>query len=482
MSKHAKKSTKASFLIAIVAAGAVSFAGITASANTVDVSNQRLDFNSGAAPGNAAVDQNDGEDSGDGKDIGENLAVDDVIHYYDLVTIGATTIDARITMLAEQGIESSGGTDGLLDKLDDATGSAGGNVYLNTELDMNETTGESFVEFRVEFLTDLTTTANSGVPVTLSNVELTVMDVDSYQYVQLSGAESYTVSENTILSAQPISEGVTRYVETEGIGTSSGDADYEKSRISLKLGNVSQIDIRLGQDVLSGTESSAHFDLDFSSGGVWSIPETQVEAPQLEPTPYVGVVPAQIDSCIPTTGGQATLTGTRLSGITSVVVDGQAATVISADESSAVIDFPALTAGTYDVDYFSASKKHTHLNGLRVCNVEPAAAAAASGDFYVFKRFSGYQGDVGLVVESDRSAITAFIEANPGIERVTCLGSTSGVPAIETDEALAQARATNACSVVNDFLPGVSTKTATITGRGVGQFHRAVILYAVGSK
>ena len=102
--------------------------------------------------------------------------------------------------------------------------------------------------------------------------------------------------------------------------------------------------------------------------------------------------------------------------------------------------------------------------------------------FSVAKRFSNYRGDRGPVVARDRAAITAFIKANPGLTHVTCVGSTSGIPALETDPALAMARAKNACSVVESLVPGVKTRLVTSTGRGVGQFFRAVTLFGKGEK
>jgi hypothetical protein len=110
-----------------------------------------------------------------------------------------------------------------------------------------------------------------------------------------------------------------------------------------------------------------------------------------------------------------------------------------------------------------------------------APARAAGSSFYVTERFTNYMGDKGSVVSSDESAIAAFIAANPGITRVTCQGSTSGVPANSSDSALALSRAENACDIVEKLVPGVTVKYATSTGKGVGQFYRAVKIYAAGT-
>ena len=217
------------------------------------------------------------------------------------------------------------------------------------------------------------------------------------------------------------------------------------------------------------------------------------------PAPYTGPLPVKLDTvCVPSTGGNATLSGQRLSGITAATVDGKAVTVSDATATSVKLAFPALQAGTYDVAYTSNSGNVTHQDSLRVCatgsteaptETETETGAESGVDlegaperFYVYKRFSNYRGDLGGVVNTDRAAITAFVNANPGLTYVTCLGSTSGTPAVASDEALALARAKNACSIVEELVPGVTTRLATITGAGKGQFFRAVTLFGRGIK
>ena len=84
-------------------------------------------------------------------------------------------------------------------------------------------------------------------------------------------------------------------------------------------------------------------------------------------------------------------------------------------------------------------------------------------------------------MSADEAAIAKFINANPGITHVTCVGSTSGVPALATDKALAQARAENACGIVEKLVPGVKVRYNTSTGFGVGQWYRAVSMFVKGA-
>jgi uncharacterized repeat protein (TIGR02543 family) len=213
-------------------------------------------------------------------------------------------------------------------------------------------------------------------------------------------------------------------------------------------------------------------------------PPAPVSQPAL--APYTGPIPTSLSvSCVP--AGQASiavLTGERLNTITSAEVDGKAVAVSEVTATSLKLALPALTAGTHSVIYNSSSGRLTHQDSLRVCASAGAPVTITGGQapFTITQRFTGYRGDRGPVVARDLRAITAFIKANPGLTSVTCTGSTSGVPAKSTDQALATARATNACNIVKRLVPGVTTSISTITGQGVGQFHRAVIITGQGSR
>jgi hypothetical protein len=206
-------------------------------------------------------------------------------------------------------------------------------------------------------------------------------------------------------------------------------------------------------------------------------------------TPYMGPVPISLNiSCLPAqTPGAATLSGERLSTITAATVDGKAVTLSAITSTSLRLALPALASGTYDITYHSSDGSITHQDSLRVCDSTssaPAENTVTEGEkkpFYVAQRFTNYRGDIGVVAALDRRAITMFIQSNPGLTHVTCVGSTSGQPVIATDQALAMARAKNACSVVESLVPGVEIKLAANTGRGIGQFFRAVTLFGKGT-
>lgn len=204
--------------------------------------------------------------------------------------------------------------------------------------------------------------------------------------------------------------------------------------------------------------------------------------PPPPPTPYSGPIPTSMTTIRADGVSLATVTGERLNQVSSVAVSGRPVKITPISDTAIGLEFPALPAGTYDIIYTSlGGGTITHQGGLRVLPVE-ADIVAQIKSFSVAKRFTTYRGDRGPVVARDAAAITAFIRANPGLTQVTCVGSTSGQPAARTDRALALARAKNACTLVEQLVPGVQTKLAASTGRGVGQFFRAVTLFGKGER
>lgn len=179
---------------------------------------------------------------------------------------------------------------------------------------------------------------------------------------------------------------------------------------------------------------------------------------------------------------EITLAGEKLNLLTGATINGKAVTIKPISPTKATLVLPALPVGTYDIVYtYSPGASFTHLAGLKVLGAGSSTNAGIP-NFSVNKRFTNYRGDLGPVVAADRRAIEAFIKANPGLTNVTCVGSTSGVPAKSTDLALATARAENACQIVKDLVPGVTTRIATSVGKGSGQFFRAVTIFGRGVK
>lgn len=199
-------------------------------------------------------------------------------------------------------------------------------------------------------------------------------------------------------------------------------------------------------------------------------------------------------TCLPANSvGSARLVGNRLNTITGATVEGRAISISDASVDSLTLGLPGLPAGTYDIVYTSVHGTLIHQSSLKICATSPVAANPGgevsppagpvianpvfNGSKLVSGRFSNFLGDNGAIASADLRAITAFVAAHPGLKRVTCVGSTSGTPAVLSDRILAKLRAENACALIRRLAPGVQTTLAISTGRGSGQFYRAVSLF-----
>lgn len=212
------------------------------------------------------------------------------------------------------------------------------------------------------------------------------------------------------------------------------------------------------------------------------------------PAPYTGPLPVKLDDQVIPCGiaTETALTGLRLGGISSAEVDGKAVEIRSAEATKVELTFPALDSGTYTVIYRSNSGNISHQDSLVVgaCSTTDAGTPDSTDTpepetptiFRDAKRFFNYVGDRGGVIAADEKAIRSYLGQFENLTRITCIGSTSGVPAISSDEALAQARADNACRIVREMFPDAIVSTRTNTGQGVGQFYRAVSIFLVGTK
>ena len=228
---------------------------------------------------------------------------------------------------------------------------------------------------------------------------------------------------------------------------------------------------------------------------------SQSPGPAAVSVPYMGPIGLNLAGQNTCVGDLATVSGSRLGSIDKIYIDNTSVPFTLVSDERITFTVPDMKAGSYQVKFWVPVNSVNLTDSITIgaCGQAPVEsetpepdtgsqpdeteveAPEAAKPFYVAKRFTNYRGDRGPVVAADRVAITNFINANPGLTNVTCVGSTSGVPVIETDEALAMARAKNACSIVESLVPGVETRLVTNTGRGVGQFYRAVTLFGKGT-
>ena len=444
--------------------------------------------------------------------IGEDLAPGTSVDYLDLVKVGVQAIDARVTYLGHYGVKK--GTAGVLDKLDEASDDGGENRFLRTGIDWDsdEDAEDRYAEFKVEFFKDLATTP---IAVTLENLNLSIYDVDNFQTVSLTGADTYLLATETILSVIRVPGTETLLVTSEDTGSSgSGGAaisSYSQGRVSFGFNEVSTFTYKLGLPK-SDRSGGSSFELDFGPGVSWGA-RTQ-DAPQTvqiadAPTPAPAQAPsiailapkAFVLSPASIASGKSQAvqsTGINLERINSVTVDGKDVQIVAKTAGTIYLLLPPLQPGSYIINYRSdfgfmnqpenlfvttAASDSSDSEETPAVSDEPGAVPTQPGltKFYKAERFSNYLGDRGGVISRDERAIRSFLDQYQGITRITCLGSTSGVPAIETDKALATNRATNACTIAKKLNPQAEVTIKATTGMGIGQYYRSVTIFVAGT-
>ena len=341
---------------------------------TCDIAQGQLDFSEGKLNGaGALIDQNTTSTN-----LGAAAAVGTYIEYYNVLTIGGTQIDAKLTLSDLSGMESGSGlADNKVEIID---------AYLNDLVEPEERInnefyadvgiGDEWLEYTIDFFTDLATTP---VPVTLENIVLSVYDIDAYQYAEMSGISQYYFSSSptTILSAIPRPGGVTRFISASGVLSSASNME---SRVEVEYDSASTVILRLGQenpDDGSGYTGGS-FSLDFSALTAWGagVRAAAAAPPSVAPAPYTGPLLQEfssrtLDVCTPKS---ITITGIRLLGATASV-QGKSVTVLENTDTKLVLAFPAgLTPGNnVDLVIKSSSGTLTHQDAFDI----PADTCAA---------------------------------------------------------------------------------------------------------
>ncbi len=184
--------------------------------------------------------------------------------------------------------------------------------------------------------------------------------------------------------------------------------------------------------------------------------------------------------------------GNKLDRIGSLSILGKSIAIESQSRNELTFTYIPTTVGVFAVDFFSDFGKLTALDAITVNAPAPAVVSPVTESpitpeptvepFVATKRFFNFIGDRSLLVIRDRNAIRSWISDYEGIQEVTCLGSTSGVPVIATDPSLARKRATNACSAISKQVPNARIVIKIENGKGIGQFFRAVQVTIKGQR
>jgi uncharacterized repeat protein (TIGR02543 family) len=229
-------------LFAMVTIVAVPF-GAGAATPTFDANNQLVSFS------NTSV-------------IGTGAGVGFAHRYSNAITIGGTAIDGIVTVIQTSNAGFS--------KLD---GNVNPTNPIDTTMSMNK--GGGTVAYRVDFVK-----SGTDEPVILQNLDINVADIDSTQFAQFSGVQSYSLSSNptTKLTVQTnandasIPAGAYRFAEVNNVASNDTDQDFWAQ---VKYTAASSVIVTLG----SKKSGTAFFGVQFAAASWTNSPTTVTPTP-----------------------------------------------------------------------------------------------------------------------------------------------------------------------------------------------------------
>lgn len=95
--------------------------------------------------------------------------------------------------------------------------------------------------------------------------------------------------------------------------------------------------------------------------------------------------------------------------------------------------------------------------------------------------YTNFIGDRSVLTAAARNGITRALAGFKTIDKVVCIGSTSGTRVTAADRRLASARAKAACDLIKRLRPEVVVELKATPARGVGARFRSVTLQISGS-
>jgi LPXTG-motif cell wall-anchored protein len=235
--------------------------------------------------------------------VGTFAIVDEEYLYEEVYLLGGTTVvDATVTINEIVNLDYNEFS------LDSGTRDASGG--LGSEIIPDDSNLEGYAEFTIAFHA----AGDPTTPITLSNVSVTIKDIDNEQYIAADNVDSYTLSASppTKLTARTV--GATLFIE-ELNGDSSSNEDEDHWAV-LNFNSTSTITIRLG--ARDGDEAS--FNTLFTAAEWSSAPATISTAPApAAPAPAAPApaAPATITPTLATTG--ANLEWLLVSGLFAVI-------------------------------------------------------------------------------------------------------------------------------------------------------------------
>jgi LPXTG-motif cell wall-anchored protein len=196
-------------------------------------------------------------------DLGEDFEVNDTFTYENVTVIDGITVDAIVTVNQMVNIDRT--DPDWPPFLDESSNSSIGTYFSPTdEL-------EGFVEYTVDFYEN----NDPDTPMTISDLSLTVKDIDELQYIAAENVDSFNLSSSPVTKLTPRRAGDVLFIEElNDISSESPDEDHWAV---LKFDSTSSVTLRVGSKA-----GSAYFGVVFSRGSnageEFSSPPTETSA------------------------------------------------------------------------------------------------------------------------------------------------------------------------------------------------------------
>lgn len=411
--------------------------------------------------------------------FGSPLFLDGALDYQDVAVGSDTTLNALLTITEIYGLELDDNElnetfeQAFVSRVDETSTST--SHWINTSLDYRSTDELSpedrFVEYTLTFYEK---GDNSKSPVSVSNLELTLYDIDGLQFFSANGVKAGAkLARDTILTTSYSDNGTFLAKETQNVSSASGD----ESRVSLAFKSANSFSFKIGITAEELQSGNADFDFDFSGGPAWQVAVGPAASNGIKSVPTWSAGPE-----IKVTPGSNTINvGMTYSGPDSsrptsykVSISPGGKTCIALGKTSSC-DISGLAVG---VPYKVSVQAINAYGSSEVYEVPETYILGSNGptSYVAKKTIDKFPGDLANLRKGLKSKIKKFILNHPEIVSYTCTGYTAG-PVKKSDKVLAKNRASNVCAYIEKIKPSVSTATIGKTpGLPWGAANRKVVI------
>jgi hypothetical protein len=169
-------------------------------------------------------------------------------------------------------------------------------------------------------------------------------------------------------------------------------------------------------------------------------------------------------------GTTITINGTGFTGVTGVLVNGVAATVISATDTTLIISVPA-SAQVGLVDLAVTTPKGTATEASALAYVAKQTSISSKS-----RTLTKYVGAATKLTAKQKTEIRTFVRANATLPKLVCSASTVGVKKTKAETKAALTRAKAACSYAASVSSNIFTASKGSQGKTTGKVSKLVTL------